>query len=307
MLEIPIAGITEAIFNRLTMLPDTQVISRTSSSRFADRTQPHAQIMQKLQVQQLIVPNIQDNGDQLRVEVVLVSADANQQWSGRFDGSTNDLFALQDDVVDGVIQALNPVWNSTPGTAEDIGLKIRGTQDIAAYQAYLQGQTHLKRRKLELVEPAIEAFSQAVELDPTYARAWAGLGAAHFTAASWGVANRAASMRLARETSSRSIGFAPDQQLGYMILSEVQARYEWDYAGALQTIRAGIEATTHSADQQVIYADLLAKIGSNAEAIRTLQAARKDDPLNPAILSHCVYASWRCKILQTPSKPCRHF
>jgi tetratricopeptide (TPR) repeat protein len=167
----------------------------------------------------------------------------------------------------------------------NIATRLRGTENLDAYHAYLKGRSLLSKRKADSIEPAIIELSHAVDLDPMYGNAWGALGLAHLTAALWGITSRANSMMIAKETSIRAIGYAPQSQLGYETLSQVQARYEWDFEAALSTLRAGLEVTTE-ADHQLLlnYADLEAKIGNTREALVTLESERTSDPLNPGIL-----------------------
>ena len=285
-LEMAIEGFNEAILGRLEVVEHLRVIARNSTQRFTSRDLDYAEILKILGASQLIVPNIQESRGRIRIQISLISFKPGADWTASFDGNLDDLFGLQDQVVAALMQKLCPeVKSSTQNGNADIATRLRGTENLDAYHAYLKGRSLLAKRKVDSIEPAITELSRAVDLDPMYGNAWGALGLAHLTAGMWGIHSRANSMMIAKETSIRAIGYAPQSQLGYETLSQVQARYEWDFEAALSTIRAGLEAI-NEADHQLLlnYADLQAKMGNTREALVALESERTSDPLNPGIL-----------------------
>lgn len=167
-------GLAEDLIIDLSKLGGVQVVSRTSS--FAvDRRLAAAEIASRLNASYIVTGSVRRAGERLRITANLVEAQADTPlWAERFDGSGSDVFGFQDEITGQIIEALRV--ELTP--AERRAVKSRGTDNPAAYDAYLRGLRLLSaRRRLdpEANEGAQMAFEEAIPLDPDYAQAYAGL------------------------------------------------------------------------------------------------------------------------------------
>jgi len=165
-------GVAEEIINALNRLQDLHVASRTSAFRFRDSAADICEIGRKLRVRTLLEGSVRKAGDRLRISVRLSNAeDGYQVWSDTYDRQMTDVFAIQEEIARQVAQALEV----TLSPAERDALGKPSTQDIQAYDYYLRGRSFYYRYAPREVEYAQRMFTQAIERDPQYALAWAGL------------------------------------------------------------------------------------------------------------------------------------
>lgn len=165
-------GIAEEILNALARLEGLRVASRTSSFQFRGKTFDSREIGDRLGVDTLLEGGVRRAGDRLRITVQLVGgADGYRMWSERFDRDLDDVFALQDDIAQAVVRALE--LNISP--RERRAMRQANTEDARAYEDYLRARTLYARYDRHGVTLARTLFRQALDRDPSYAPAWAGL------------------------------------------------------------------------------------------------------------------------------------
>jgi TolB-like protein len=165
-------GITEEIINSLARMEGLRVASRTSTWVYKGKSDDVRRIGQELNVGSVLEGSVQKANDRLRVTTQLVNvADGYHLWSERFDREMEDVFAIEDEIADNVARALRGVLREDAKSA----LAKAPTADVAAYDFYLRGRQffHLGRRKS--LEYARQMFRRAIEIDPNYALAWAGV------------------------------------------------------------------------------------------------------------------------------------
>jgi len=169
-------GLAEDLITDLSKIEGIQVVSRTSSFAYRDEAVPVAEIAKRLKVRYVVEGSVRRAGDQLRITASLIDTMSDTPiWAERFDGSGSDVFGFQDRITGEIIEALRV--QLTP--AERQAVENHGTDDPAAYDAYLRGLRLLSaRRRLdtEANAAAQTAFEEAIRLDPNYALAYAGLG-----------------------------------------------------------------------------------------------------------------------------------
>jgi len=165
-------GIAEELIHALTKLPNLRVASRTASFMFKGKTADLAAIAQQLRVSTILEGSVRKAGERLRVSVQLVkAADGFHLWSERYDRDLADVFAIQDDITEKVIVALRLVL----GEREKRALSRTQTSRVEAYDLYLRGRKLFYMAGRRNQAESIRLFEQAVELDPGYALAFAGI------------------------------------------------------------------------------------------------------------------------------------
>ena len=163
-------GIAEEILNRLAQIQNLHVASRTSSFRFKGQSVDVGDIGRQLNVATVLEGSVRKSGDQLRITTQLINArDGYHLWSHSYDRKLEHIFEIQDDIATQVAEALEVTLQVGP-TAE-----CCTTDDVQAYDYYLQGMHYFHRWGLRNVLFSIDMFRKAVEVDPGYARAWAAL------------------------------------------------------------------------------------------------------------------------------------
>jgi len=165
-------GITEDIVTDLSRLSNLTVISWNTSASYKGRTTKPQEVGKELGVGYILDGSVRKSGDQLRITAELVDASNGEQvWAERYDRKTADVFALQDDVTKKIVQALAVTLTA----AEKGQMEHPATNNIAAYEAFLRGQQYYRQQTKEGNELARGAYQHAIELDPTYARAYGGM------------------------------------------------------------------------------------------------------------------------------------
>jgi len=165
-------GIAEDIINNLAQLGGLRVASRTSSFAFKGKSEDVRAMGRKLGVATVLEGSVRKAGNRLRITVQLVGVeDGYHLWSERYDRELKDVFAIQDEISRSVAAALK----ITLSPRESDAISRIPTTDLQAYEYYLRGVQFFYQYKRRSIEFAARMFSQAIELDPGYARAWAGV------------------------------------------------------------------------------------------------------------------------------------
>lgn len=199
-------GMAEEVINSLTRIKGVQVASRTSSFQFKDTTLDLRSIGNQLNVDTVLEGSVRKAGKHLRVTAQLINvADDYHIWSEGFDRKLKDVFGIQKEIAENVAKAFQLSLN--PDTEKAI--EQQHTQNIEAYEFYLRGRRHFYQFNDQAWKRAREDFSHAIDLDPDYALAYAGL--ADCFSFIYQYADSAVSIRLQAETNSRmALQLAPD-------------------------------------------------------------------------------------------------
>ncbi len=165
-------GIAEEILTGLSRLEGLRTASRTSSFHCPAASADSRDIGRRLGVGTLLEGSLRKSGERLRVAVRLIeTASGFQLWSGRYEGSLHDIFTIQDEIAESVVRALRVTLR--PG--EDPAHLKQGTADTGAWECYQRGRRFHEQYSPRAIEFAIQMFVRAIQLDPDYAQAWAGL------------------------------------------------------------------------------------------------------------------------------------
>ena len=194
-------GVAEEILNALTQIESLQVVSRTSSFRYAGSNDDIQEIGEKLDASAILEGSVRKAGDSLRVTAQLVNvSDGFHLWSKTFDRKLEDVFAIQDEIAtcigESLLDTLVPVMTTT-------------CCDVTAYDFYLRGRRFLKRFRKKDLEFARQMFEQSIEKDPEFAAAWAGYADSYSLAVMY--ADDTPSYRdMARHASERALELQPE-------------------------------------------------------------------------------------------------
>ncbi len=165
-------GISEEIINALTKTQRLRVAARTSSFGFKNTTQDIRSVGEQLNVQHVLEGSVRASGSRLRVTAQLVSVtDGYHLWSERYDRERQDIFAIQDGIAENIVRALRVLLNEEERQA----LRRAPTKNVKAYEYYLRGRQYFHQARKKSLQYALEMFNRAVELDPEFALAYAGV------------------------------------------------------------------------------------------------------------------------------------
>ena len=202
-------GMAEEIINSLARIPGVQVASRTASFQFKDTTMGIDSIGEQLNVNTVLEGSVRKAENHLRVTAQLINVeDGYHIWSEGFDRELKDVFGIQKEIAENVVKAFK--LSLSPDT--EMAIEHQPTQNMEAYEFYLRGRRHFYQFSDEGWKKAREEFSRAIDLDPDYALAYAGL--ANCFSFIYMYADSAVSVRLQAETNSRlALQLAPESAL----------------------------------------------------------------------------------------------
>ncbi|MFN8007853.1 MAG: protein kinase [Terriglobia bacterium] len=285
-------GLTEELLNVLAKNPKLQVTSRTSAFAFKGKGVDLKTIAGKLGVTHVLEGSVRKSGNQLRITAQLVEvASDSHLWSQTYQRQMEDIFALQDDIATSVAGALKATLES--GQAP----KARETKP-EAYNAYLQGHFFEGRRSKEDLEKAAYYYEQALQIDPGFARAWAGLAATHMNQADNGSIPVSEGYEKARKEVEKALKLDPDLAEAHEVMGWIKKNYHWDWTGADAAYKRALQLNPANAVAVGGAANLAAALGRFNEAMILERQAIVLDPLRVAGHSNLSFNAYYAGQLQ---------
>jgi serine/threonine protein kinase len=165
-------GMAEEIINSLSKIKSLSVASRTSSFAYNGKTEDIREIGKKLEVSAVLEGSVRKMGNKIRISVQLINvANGYQLWSERYDREIEDVFAIQDEIAQNITKALRVVLSED----EKRAIEKMPTENVEAYDYYLRGRQFFHQHRRTSIEFARQMFTRAIEIDPEYALAHAGI------------------------------------------------------------------------------------------------------------------------------------
>jgi TolB-like protein len=230
-------GIAEEILNVLANVAGLEVASRTSSFQFKGQEKMGVPLIaQQLRVRHILEGSVRKAGDTIRITAQLIDAKTDKHlWSQTFDRTmtTENIFAIQDEITKAIVSQLSSRIGAQPIAAP--AARSADTENADAYALFLEGQTRFVMRGQDNVKRSIAALERAVEIDPSFARAWAVLAASYWIAESWlsGTDLNRDFLALADIAARKAIALDPSLSLPYAVLggqSADSADYEVSFS-----------------------------------------------------------------------------
>src|SRR5688500_9027847 len=199
-------GMAEEIINALSKIQSLRVASRTVSFALKGKNEDLAEVGKKLRVSTVLDGSVRKMGNRLRITAQLVNvADGYQLWSERYDREMEDVFAIQDDISQAIVKALRVIL--TEGEKKQIE-KARAV-NVEAYDFYLRGRQYFHQLRRKSIDHARQMFNKAIDIDPEYARAHAGVADCYSLLYTYFDA-REFNLRQADIASSKALQLEPD-------------------------------------------------------------------------------------------------
>jgi TolB-like protein/predicted Zn-dependent protease len=285
-------GIAEELLNLLAQVPDLKVIARTSSFAFKGQNVEIAEIAKKLNVAHVLEGSVRTSGDQLRITVQLIrAADSTHIWSEKYDRSLDDIFAVQDEIANAIVQALQ--IRLSGGT---LSRREGGTQNLEAYRLYLRALRAISQNTKPSLDAAEDYSERAIKLDPQYGGAWEMLSAVVSLQTINAFLPAKVGFERARQLAQHALVLSPNLADSIVTLSDIHIRYDWDWAAAEAELRRALEIDPTNRFVPNVAGTLNSTLGRWNEAERHLRAAQVRDPLDPFTmwnLAHLYYLSGR--------------
>ena len=276
-------GLTEELINHLAQIRQLRVVARTSSFQFKDAARDIREVGRLLDVSKVLEGSVRKSGNRIRITVQLINvADGCHLWSERYESDQSDIFAIHENISTAVQRSLQ----RTVLGADRSAAGPRRPQGIDAYNQYLQGRFHWKKRTEEGLRTALDHFERATQLDPTFARALSGIADCHLMLGMSAAEAPDRCMPKAAKAARQALQIDDRSAETHASLAAVHNCFDWDLHAAERGYRSAIELDpSYATALHWLGMFLQATRGRLAEAIDTLEQAIELDPLSPPIIS----------------------
>jgi len=268
-------GLTEALTTDLGKLRSLRVISRTSTARYKGTKKSVPEIARELQVDAVVEGAVMRSGDRVRITAQLIEAPADRHvWAETYDRDVRDVLALQADVARAIAVQIRGNLSSTPAPHGGIPLSPE------VYELYLKGRYARDQGSEDGRKLAFEYFRQAIEKDPQYAPAYAGLADCYARLPFYSETPPAEAFPKAKAAALKALQLDPTLAEAHASMAYVKTYYDWDWAGAEEEFRKALELDPNYAEAHHSYSRFLASLGRIEEARAELKRAQELDPLS---------------------------
>jgi serine/threonine protein kinase/tetratricopeptide (TPR) repeat protein len=266
-------GTTEALIADLALIRSLKVISRTSIMHFKGTTKTIPEIGRELGVDAVIEGSVHRIGDRVRITAQLIHAPTDTHlWAQNYERNMSDMLELETEVARAIAQEIR-----VQITAEEGGRMVGGAVDPAAQEEYLLGTYSRWKLKAADLKQAVHHFERAIQIQPDFASAYAGLSGA------WAEIATRDSVAPGRAAARKALELDPNLSEAHSALARMSMSYDWDWETAEQGFKRALELNPNSLEYCQCYADLLAGMGRFPEAIAILERGITLNPLSSAI------------------------
>jgi serine/threonine-protein kinase len=274
-------GIAESITDSLAQIPRMQVIARSTAFRYKGKNVDPMAVGKELHVRGVVTGQLLTRGNTLILRAALTDVKKGTQvWGEQYDRKLADVLAVQRDLAQEISNGLRMRLTGS----EKAMLARRTSASPEAYQAYLRGRYQLNKDTEESLRKALEYFNQAIEAQPDYALAYAGLASTYYELSNIYMSPNEVMPR-AREAAERAVQLDASLPEAHSALALVRAWYDWDFAAGEKEFRRAIELNPNNADAHRVYGDFLIVRQQFERGLAEKKRAEQLDPLS-------VVASW---------------
>lgn len=273
-------GLTESIINNLSQLDNLKVIARSSVFRYKGKDRDAQSVGRELNVRAVLVGQIKQEGDELRIAVELMDVQENRAiWGDTYQRKTADIQTVQREIASNVSAKLRLKLTG----ADQSALAKTSTQNGEAYQAYLKGRYHWNKRTDEGFKQATAFFQEAIAKDPGYALAYAGLADTYTLRSDYGFLAPKEGYALAKGAVTLALKYDDTLAEAHTSLASIKAVTDWDWQGAENEYRRAIELNPNYPTAHHWYAAQLLVQGRLDQALDEIRKAQQLDPLSLGI------------------------
>lgn len=273
-------GLADALIIKLSGLSDIIVRPTSAVRRYIGSDERPDEIARQLNVEAILEGNIYSAGNRVRVTAQLIDVkEVTPLWAGKFDERFTDIFDVEDSISEQVAQAL--MLKLTGHDRQR--LTTHYTENIKAYQFYLKGRYHWAKRLSEGTRLAAENFRAAIDLDPNYSLAYAGLADCYTQLAWLRFLAPGKALPLAKAAALRALELDPLLGEAYASLAWIRLLYDLDYEAAENGFRHSLELKPNYSVARMWFGMFLLAVGRFTEALEEVNKALTLDPLSPII------------------------
>lgn len=275
-------GLTEEMIARLSSVnPESlAVIARTSAMKYKGAKRSIAEISHELGVDYVLESSFRREGDRVRITAQLVqSSDQTHLWAENYDREVGQILPLQRELAQTIARQVRVVLAPHAASLD----LAQDTPDSQAHLLYLKGRYYWNTRQPDSLKRAVHHYRQALDRDPNYAPAWAGLATAFALFDEYNVMPAREAYPLAKAAAARALELDPAQVEARAALALIRAQYDWDRAGAEQDFKQAIAINPNFAVARHWYGMSLMAWGRTDEARQQFELALESDPLSNSL------------------------
>ena len=275
-------GMTDTLINNLSRIPKLSVKARSSVFKYKGKEIEPGQIAAELNVQAVVNGRVAQRGDDLTLNLALVDArNGDQIWGEQYVRKAGDLVTLQSDIARDVSTKLRQkLLGGDTGRGS-----VRNTENPEAYREYLKGRYHWNRRTREDIDKSIEHFQKAIEIDPSYALAYAGLADSYVVVPSYSNYRSREAYPKARSAAMKALEIDDSLAQAHATLACVLHEFDWKFAEAETEFKRAIELDPNYGTAHHWYAEFLLTVNRDDDALAEIKRAQDCDPLSLIINS----------------------
>ncbi len=272
-------GMAEEILDLLAKIPGLTVIGRTSSFQFKGKNEDLRTIGTKLGAAYVLEGSVRNSGDQVRITAQLINTRSGaHEWSETYNRHIGDVLKLQDAIAGSVVRELQL-------TVAPVELNSHPTVKSAeAYDLYLRGRHAFDRIDKEGLDEALMLFQRALDRDPTFADAAAGLSATYSVQVTVGSLPPTVGFEQARSAATNALKLDPRNARAHVGMAWIHIMYDWDWASAERELQQAATLAPGNVDVLQGQAALSATLGRRDDALRQIKAALAQDLLDADML-----------------------
>jgi serine/threonine protein kinase/Tfp pilus assembly protein PilF len=274
-------GTTLELITTLTKINNLSVISWTSVRGYKNSTKTLPEIAKELNTDGVIDGSVERSGNRVKITIQLIQgANDHTLWAQSYNRELRDILSLQEEVASTIAQEVRVAL-----TPQD-RVRLSGARpvDPEAYLLYMRGRSDLQRWTKDTWQMARQSFHQAIEKDPTYALAYAGLAETYITGDT--SLDPKISIPLARAAAAKALALDDTVGDAHVASAQVKFQEDWDWNGAEKEFKRAIELNPGDTLAHHLYSHLLLAMGRNQESLRESELYVRLDPVSPAAYDH---------------------
>ena len=282
-------GIAEELLNVLSRINGLRVAGRTSAFSFKGKQTTFAEIGQQLNVSSVLEGSVRTAGKRVRISVQLVNVrDGYHLWSQTYDRTMDDIFAIQDDIAQSVVEEVRSRLlgkEDDPSLSRQVKVEIADAvrdrvEDPEAHRLMMLGRHFSSRLTKEDAEKAVEYFEQALEIDPRNAQCWVGLGIALVAGAANAFIDPERGLERVRQCAEQALSINGDLASAHALLARLLSSVELDFPAANQSIKKAVELEPQNLQVLLAAGPVTRSLGRFDEAVEMYRRVVEIDPLN---------------------------
>ena len=268
-------GMAEEIIDALARLDGLRVVARTSAFQFKGLSPDLREVGEKLNVRTVLEGSVRKAGNRLRINAQLINTeDGYHLWSERYDRDMDDVFAVQDEIARTVVEKLKVKLLGK----RDAPMIAPPTDNLEAYNLCLKARHYIARHTG--LEKALECLTQALAVEPTYARAHAGVALVQTMSAILGTARPGEVMPTAKEAALKALAIDERVADAHFALAMVLDYFEWNWSEAEHEYRRALELNPGDSQARSFFAVMLGRMGHMDNSLAEARSAVERDPLS---------------------------